>query len=216
MFQRLLILLVLIGAIFALSRSVEIHEVHTDNMAPNLRPGDRLLIDATAFSRREPVLGEVVLFEMAVEGSRRYPPATRPGLPRGRFVGRIVGTPGDVVAYTRGVLRINQDRVRDAPIPFTYTDPDGRQPRLYRQSIGLRHFVIARDADRPEPEALDTQLKDEHYFILGDFRTRAYDSRYWGALRRRDLLGPVLLILYSRDPATRELRWSRAGDGVDG
>jgi signal peptidase I len=216
MFRRLMILLVLIGALAALSRGVEIHEVRTEDMAPNLLPGDRLLIDATAFSRRDPVIGEVVLFEMAVEGSRRYPTATRPGLPRRRFVGRIVGTPADVVAYTRGVLRINQDRVREAPIPTTYTDPDGRQPRLYRQPIGARNFIIARDVGRPEPETPDTQLKDGHYFILGDFRTRAYDSRHWGALSRSDLLGPVLLILFSQDPATRELRWSRVGDGVDG
>ena len=63
----------------------------------------------------------------------------------------------------RGVLRINRQRLRRAPIPTSYTDSDGRRPRLYRQSIGLRHFVIARDADRPEPEAPDTKLKDEHY-----------------------------------------------------
>ena len=211
-----MIILVLIGGLLLLSRGVDTHEVASSDMAPNLLPGDRLLIDATAFSRRDPARGEVVVFELAVEGSRRYPPALRPGLPRGRFVGRIVGTPGDVVASTRGVLRINRQPMRRSAIPSRYTDPDGRQPRLYRQSIGLRHFVIARDTDRSEPEAPDTQLKDEHYFIFGDFRTRAYDSRYWGALRRSDLLGPVRLIYFSRDPATHELRWSRIGFGVDG
>ena len=211
-----MIILVLIGGLLLLSRGVDTHEVASSDMAPNLLPGDRLLIDATAFSRRDPALGEVVVFELAVEGSRRYPPGLRSELPRGRFVGRIVGTPGDVVAYTRGVLRINRQRVREGPIPPIYTDPDGRRPRLYRQSIGLRHFVIARDTDRAEAEAPNTKLEDERYFIIGDFRSRAHDSRYWGALRRSDLLGPVRLIYFSRDPATHELRWSRIGFGVDG
>ncbi len=216
MLQRVVILLVLIGGLLLLSRGVDTHEIASRDMAPNLLPGDRLLIDTTAFSRRDPARGEVVVFELAVEGSRRYAPALRPELPRARFVGRIVGTPGDVVASRRGVLRINRQPVRETPIPSRYTGPDGRRPRLYRQSIGTRHFVIARDADRREPEAPDTELKDEHFFIFGDFRTRAHDSRYWGALRRSDLLGPVRLIYFSRDPATRQLRWSRIGFGVDG
>ena len=211
-----MIILVLIGALLMLSRGVDTHEVASSDMAPNLLPGDRLLIDATAFSRRDPARGEVVVFELAVEGSRRFPPGLRSELPRGRFVGRIVGTPGDVVASTRGVLRINRQRVREGPIPSIYTDPDGRRPRLYRQSIGLRHFVVARDTDRAEAEAPNTKLEDEQYFIIGDFRSRAHDSRYWGALRRSDLLGPVRLIYFSRDPATHELRWSRIGFGVDG
>jgi signal peptidase I len=128
----------------------------------------------------------------------------------------VVGTPGDVVASSRSVLRINRHRVREAPIPITYTAPDGRRPRLYRQSIGSRRFVIARDTNRHEPEAPETELKDEHYFVLGDYRTRAHDSRFWGALHRSDLLGPVRFIYFSRDPATRKIRWSRIGPGVDG
>ena len=83
----------MIGALLLLSRCVASHEVRSSDMAPNLLPGDRLLFDATAFSRRDPTPGEVVVFELAVEGSRRFRPELRPELPRGRFVGRIVGTP---------------------------------------------------------------------------------------------------------------------------
>ena len=205
----------MIGSLLLLSRCVASHEVRSSDMAPNLLAGDRLLFDATAFSRRDPTPGEVVVFELAVEGSRRFRPELRPELPRGRFVGRIVGTPGDVVSSIRGVLRINRDPVRRSPIPSIYTDADGRQPRLYRQSIRLRHFIIARDADRSGPETPDTRIEDGHYFIVGDFRTRAHDSRYWGMLRRSDLLGPALMIYFSRDPATRRIRRSRIGKGVD-
>ena len=61
----------------------------------------------------------------------------------------------------------------------------------------------------------DATLGPGRYLLLGDNRTRAYDARYWGSLRRSDLLGPALLVLFSRDPESGRIRWNRIGRLVD-
>jgi signal peptidase I len=82
------------------------------------------------------------------------------------FVKRIVGLPGDVVAERDGAIYVNGNRLVEP-----YLDPalrghdSGRWPR------------IAQD----------------HYFVLGDNRTRSCDSRTWGTVPRGNLIGPAML-----------------------
>jgi signal peptidase I len=76
-------------------------------------------------------------------------------------------------------------------------------------------FVFGWDPDRPEAELQPTTVEKDRLLVLGDHRSEAYDSRYWGTLHRSDLLGRVVLILFSRNPVTREVRWSRIGRYVE-
>ena len=103
------------------------------------------------------------------------------------FVKRVVGLPGDVVAEESGRFRVN--------------------------GVALRH-------DRPEAsDNADTssvapsaqRVPPEHLYVLGDNKGASLDSRYWGAVDQRDVVGKAVLICWSRGMHWWDVRWDRIG-----
>jgi signal peptidase I len=84
----------------------------------------------------------------------------------GTFVKRIVGLPGEVVSERAGIVYID-----GKPLHEPYVDPRRRDS---------------------ETQTWPRVPKDE-YFVMGDNRASSCDSREWGPVPRKNLIGPVLL-----------------------
>jgi signal peptidase I len=82
------------------------------------------------------------------------------------FVKRIVGLPSERVSEREGVIYINGERLIEP-----YVDPSRR---------GRENGSWPRAAPN-------------HYFVMGDNRMHSCDSRTWGTVPRRSLIGPVTL-----------------------
>ncbi len=88
------------------------------------------------------------------------------------FIKRIIGLPGDTIIITNGSVSI-----KDASHPNGFT---------LDQS-----FV-----KYPKNDTMTVTLKADEYFVMGDNRGGSYDSRYWGPLPAKDIIGrPVLRLL---------------------
>lgn len=85
----------------------------------------------------------------------------------GTFVKRLVGLPGETVSVRRGVVFINDTRLLEP-----YLRPERRD----------------RHTDPPR------KIPPNHYFFLGDNRTRSCDSRVWGTVPADDVIGVVFEI----------------------
>ena len=51
----------------------------------------------------------------------------------------------------------------------------------------------------------------DHYFVMGDNRMSSKDSRFIGSIRAGGITGRAMVIFYSEDPGTGEVRWRRIG-----
>jgi len=84
----------------------------------------------------------------------------------GVYVKRIVGLPGEQLSERQGFVRVDGRRLAEP-----YVDPADR---------GIETRTFAR-------------VPSGAYFLMGDNRVHSCDSRVWGTVPRKDLIGPVLL-----------------------
>jgi signal peptidase I len=83
----------------------------------------------------------------------------------GTFVKRIVGLPGEIVSELRGVVYIDGKRLIEP-----YVDPSRRD-------------TMTRTWPR---------VPKGSYFVMGDNRAASCDSREWGPVPRKSMIGPVV------------------------
>ncbi len=96
-----------------------------------------------------------------------------PGNPSQRYIKRIIGLPGERVEIEEGKVIIYNQK--------------GRQ--ILNESEYLPPGIFT-------PGEIKVTLAEEEYFVLGDNREASADSRRWGPLRRKEIIGRVFLRLW--------------------
>lgn len=174
---------------------VEPFKIPSGSMMPTLLVNDFILVNKFDYGLRLPVLntkiigigtpkrGDVVVF--------RYP--EDPSVP---FIKRIIGIPGDHIVYRDRHLFVN-GKVVDVDILGPYVEGDavaqhGGTLMLDEHLPEARHHILI-DPDRPAKDA-DLVVPPDQYFVMGDNRDNSKDSRYWGTVPDRNLIGRAFVI----------------------
>ena len=89
--------------------------------------------------------------------------------PRESYIKRVVALPGDTLWIDRGQLYVN-----DKPVKESYVPPQYRDFKSYPETV----------------------LKPNQYFVLGDHRNIASDSREFGPVNRSLIYGKAVLIYW--------------------
>lgn len=210
------VLFVLSVALQHVLRTVERERFRTfvmsgESMSPTLLKDDYLLADVAVFRHRKPARGDVVVYELARGSSGRYPADERPDLPRTLHVCRIVGIPGDHIVLASGRLSVN-----GVPVPETPAAPGAEAAsaagvRVSWEELGDHRFRIQHESSRKAIEDGAFDVPPGRYFLMGDARDDAYDSRLVGSVGRAALLGRVVQVYFSWDAGARRVRWGRVG-----
>lgn len=195
---------------------VEPFKIPSGSMTPTLLVGDFILVNKFTYGIRLPVLnkkiieignpqrGDVMVF--------RYPED-----PTLDYIKRVVGVPGDKVAYLNKRLTINGVEV---PIRQStdFLDPDKliSTPRYVEKLGEISHEVLI-EPESPEAPAYIRQIsafpfQDNchynaagvqcevpagHYFMMGDNRDNSRDSRFWGFVPDENIVGRAFFIWFN-------------------
>ncbi|EDP46498.1 signal peptidase I [Rickettsiella grylli] len=129
------------------------------------------------------------------------------------FIKRVIGVPGDVITYKNKVLTINGQQASQQLLGETM-DSDGRHEKwpvlLKRENLlGIQHDIYL----RPDQFATDFSVvvPQGNYFVMGDNRDNSLDSRYWGFVPEKDLIGKAMWVFFSWDNEHHRVRWDRLG-----
>ena len=200
-----------IVAVFVLrSFLFEPFKIPSGSMIPTLLVGDLILVNKFTYGVRLPVIhtkiiegnapqrGDVMVF--------RYPP--QPNLD---YIKRVVGVPGDEVAYLNKRLTINGQAVDTASAADFFDDSVMRYFKQYEEQLGTRpHRLLNnpevpafiqgasnfayRDNCRYSVEGVVCKVPEGHFFMMGDNRDNSLDSRYWGFVPESHIVGKAFFV----------------------
>ncbi|MGV0983312.1 MAG: signal peptidase I [Limnohabitans sp.] len=185
-------------------------KIPSGSMIPTLQIGDLILVNKFHYGIRLPVLntqltagtpvqrGDVMVF--------RYPPK-----PNVDYIKRVVGVPGDEVAYLNKKLTINGQPIETQALPDYFDDSTMRYFKHFSEKLGSKPHQSIQDNDRPAfvpgvdpfPHSENCQYTVEgvrckvpagHYFMMGDNRDNSLDSRYWGFVPDANIVGKAFFV----------------------
>lgn len=169
---------------------VEPFQIPSSSMVPTLEVGDYILVNKFTYGIRLPVVRTKVL---ALNEPQRgdvmvfFPPHMNDTY----FIKRVVGLPGDTVTYRNKQIFVNGKRVERQPVTDT-TGLDLRY-RLDHETLGKAEHLMQVDAMRPATDFYEV-VRPGHYFMMGDNRDNSSDSRVWGQVPEKDIVGKAFAI----------------------
>lgn len=197
-------------------------DVPTGSMKPTILPGDRIAVNKLAYGLRvpltelwvarwgEPRAGEVVVLHSPADGTR--------------LVKRVIAGPGDTIELRHQRVHVNGVPSVYATLPTDWlaeATPDhaarGPGAGFAREYLGGRgHAVMAR-TDRGVARTFGPiTIPAGRYFVMGDNRDVSGDSRVFGLVPARSIVGRSPGVVISMDPdryyLPRFWRWGRAFD----
>jgi signal peptidase I len=185
-------------------------KIPSGSMIPTLLVGDLILVNKFTYGIRLPVIntkltngtppqrGDVMVF--------RYPPQ-----PSMDYIKRVVGVPGDEVAYLDKRLTINGQVVATSATSDFFEEDAMRYFKQFDENLNGHKHRILNDDERPAyvPGASDFPFKENcnytvegvtckvpegMYFMMGDNRDNSLDSRFWGFVPDKNIVGRAFFI----------------------
>ncbi len=185
-------------------------KIPSGSMVPTLMVGDLILVNKFDYGIRLPVINKKILANHDPQRGDvmvfRYPLDTRLD-----YIKRVVGVPGDEVAYLNQKLTINGKPVPEAPQGENYDDDSMSYSPLFIEKLGHVEHKIRVDPSRVvyyqpktrfpfidscrySPEGVVCKVPPGHYFMMGDNRDNSEDSRYWGFVPDENIVGKAFFV----------------------
>ncbi|MFT4100459.1 MAG: signal peptidase I [Burkholderiaceae bacterium] len=185
-------------------------KIPSGSMMPTLLVGDLILVNKFTYGVRLPILntkvidvgspqrGDVMVF--------RYPKDTSLD-----YIKRVVGVPGDTVSFQDGRLSVNGQPVPLSPNGEFYDSERLSYYTQYSEKLGTVDHKILTNLEKPlniDPmlpfphqdrcqygrAGVTCVVPAGHYFMMGDNRDNSLDSRFWGFVPERNIVGKAFFV----------------------
>ncbi|MBI3368056.1 MAG: signal peptidase I [Burkholderiales bacterium] len=187
-------------------------KIPSGSMIPTLLVGDLILVNKFHYGIRLPVLnlklianndpqrGDVMVFRYPVD-------------PRIDYIKRVVGVPGDEIAYLNQKLTVNGKPIESTPLGEYYDEDSLRYWSKFREQLGaVGHDILVNPARQSvdygsmtgsfpmheachyNAEGVVCKVPAGHYFMMGDNRDNSQDSRFWGFVPDANIVGKAFFV----------------------
>jgi signal peptidase I len=193
--------------------------VPTGSMKPTIMEGDLVFVNKLAYDLKVPFTlwrvaewkapsrGDIIVFFSPKDGTR--------------MVKRVMAGPGDTIAMKNNTLFLNGQKLEYEAAKsnlFAHeTYEDGQAILATEKLPDTPHWVLA----LPNVPALrsfsELKVPKDKYFVMGDSRDNSADSRYFGFVDRKQIVGKTDRAILSFDKNhSYKPRWNRIFSSLDG
>ena len=199
--------------IFIFHFIVGIYRVPTGSLIPTITPVEFIYVDHLAFGLRfpnkllkidkipnkKPKRGDLVVFYFPKNEKIFY-------------IKRVIGLPNDQITIFNGNLFINGEKIKRNLT--NNIDCKKIKKISYQEIIDGKEYTICVNnfKDYETEQNLNFFVPPGQYFVLGDNRDDSFDSRYWGFVAEKSIIGKAKRILFSYDKENRIIRYNRIGE----
>ena len=191
---------------------VEPFRIPSGSMIPTLLVGDFILVNKFTYGIRLPIVnrkiieinepqrGDVMVF--------RYPED-----PSVDYIKRVIGVPGDTIAYINKRLTINGKEL-ELRADGEYLHKRATYAKQYVETVnGHAHRIVIEDDAPPSVpfvkqfpfrenctynnDGFSCTVPPGHYFMMGDNRDNSADSRVWGFVPDENIVGKAFFIWFN-------------------
>ena len=185
-------------------------KIPSGSMIPTLVINDLILVNKFHYGVRLPVINMKVLNNNSPQHGDvmvfRYPP--KPSLD---YIKRVVGVPGDEVAYLNKKLTINGKPLEKTALSDYFDEDTMRYSKQFAETNDNKKYKLLNDDDRPafiagtddfpgkqncrySAEGVVCKVPEGHYFMMGDNRDNSLDSRFWGFVPEQNIVGKAFFV----------------------
>jgi len=185
------IIIAILIALFIRTLVVQAFKIPSGSMKPTLQIGDHILVNKFIYGIKIPYIRKTLV---PISKPKRgdivvfiYP------LDRTKdFIKRVIGVEGDVIEIRNKTIFLNGS-------------PCGDTHGVYTDNLILPSSIQPRDNFGP------IKVPGESIFVMGDNRDQSYDSRFWGFVKLKDVMGEAFIIYWSWNGNDHAVRWERFG-----
>jgi signal peptidase I len=185
------IIIAILIALFIRTFIVQAFKIPSGSMKQTLLIGDHILVNKFIYGIKLPFVQKTIV----PVGQPKQGDIVVFIYPEDRskdFIKRVIGVGGDRVEIRNKQILING-------VP--YQDNIG----IYTDNLIIPRSMQPRDNFGP------INVPPDSLFVMGDNRDQSYDSRFWGFVDLKDVMGKAFIIYWSWNGPDRNVRWSRIG-----
>lgn len=165
------ILIAALLAMFIRTFIVQPFKIPSNSMYPTLKPGDRIFVNKFIYGAKIPFTN-IRLPEVDPPHLGDIVVFTSPVEKKKYLIKRFISGSGGTIEITDGELFVNGERIRENPFKkFFYYN---------RGDYGLEGKAV--------------RVPEGYFFVLGDNSANSMDSRYWGFIPDKNLVGKAIVI----------------------
>lgn len=195
-------------------------KIPSGSMIPTLLIGDLILVNKYTYGVRLPIInkkiidvndpqrGDVMVFKYPKDMSQDY-------------IKRVVGVPGDKITYEDKRLTVNGKLLAYTQLDDYLPEESTRYDKQFMEALGAKpHRILNREAARPVNDEQVEEFPNKqaceygrekftcivppgNYFMMGDNRDDSADSRYWGFVPDKNIVGKAFFVWMNFSNPTR-------------
>jgi signal peptidase I len=183
------IIIALLIALFIRTFVVQAFKIPSGSMKPTLVVGDHILVNKFAYGVKIPFIRKTLI----PVGEPKQGDIIVFIYPEDRskdFIKRVIAVGGDTVQIKNKQIYVNGT--------------------IYKDSVGVYlDDRIIPGSMQPRDNFGPIKVPPAHLFFMGDNRDQSYDSRFWGFVELKDVMGRAFIIYWSWDGEDHSVRWGR-------